>query len=204
MRKAPVGALAIAARDDLAGALRSVAGAWTSFARAVPSGNVGGARSAVARARARVNIGAGRARGGRIPGAGRLIEMRTGVIAGVAVLVAAVLGFVLGGAIGGGGGDGLAGSAKPVDAAGKAVPAAVLGPSGAGCEGAVRRRGQRERLGHRRRSSAGSGRAASGASGGSTGSGANPPPPPPPPPPAGNPPPPPPPPPPGSGTIIEE
>ncbi len=54
LRKAPVGALAIPARDDLADALRGVGSAWAAFARAVPGGSVGGARSAVTRARSRV------------------------------------------------------------------------------------------------------------------------------------------------------
>jgi hypothetical protein len=51
---APVGALAMPARDALAAALKGVASAWASFARAAPSGSVGAARSAVSRARARV------------------------------------------------------------------------------------------------------------------------------------------------------
>jgi hypothetical protein len=54
LRTAPVGALAISARDELAAALRDVASAWASYARAVPSADVGGARSAVRRARSRV------------------------------------------------------------------------------------------------------------------------------------------------------
>jgi serine/threonine protein kinase len=54
LRTAPVGALALPARDDLAAALRGVGDAWASYARAVPSGEVGGARSAVRRARSRV------------------------------------------------------------------------------------------------------------------------------------------------------
>lgn len=54
LRAAPVGALATAARDDLAAALRDVGNAWASYARAAPSGNVGGARSALRRARSRV------------------------------------------------------------------------------------------------------------------------------------------------------
>jgi hypothetical protein len=58
VRRAPVGALATRARDQLASALGAVASGWTSYARAASSRNAGGvssARQAINRARARVN-----------------------------------------------------------------------------------------------------------------------------------------------------
>ena len=61
VRKAPVGALATRARNQMATALKAVGDGWDGYADAADSGNAGavaGARSAIARARTRV----GRAR----------------------------------------------------------------------------------------------------------------------------------------------
>jgi serine/threonine protein kinase len=73
VRRAPVGALANAARNRLAGALGAVAGAWTKYSNAADSGSssaVASARQSVDRARARVTSARAQLASAGYPGGG--------------------------------------------------------------------------------------------------------------------------------------